>query len=66
VYSSIKKNGINPDSGKILVTGATGGVGSFAVKLLSLMGYSVVASTGSSDQYDYLVDLGANKIIDRA
>jgi acrylyl-CoA reductase (NADPH) len=63
---ALEKNGITPESGKILVTGATGGVGSFAVKLLSLMGYSVVASTGSSDQHDYLTDLGATEIIDRA
>ncbi|TMM47937.1 acrylyl-CoA reductase (NADPH) [Colwellia ponticola] len=63
---ALEKNGITPASGKILVTGATGGVGSFAVKLLSLMGYDVVASTGSSDQHDYLYDLGATEIIDRA
>jgi acrylyl-CoA reductase (NADPH) len=63
---ALEKNGITPKSGKILVTGATGGVGSFAVKLLSLMGYSVVASTGSSTQHDYLTNLGATEIIDRA
>jgi acrylyl-CoA reductase (NADPH) len=63
---ALEKNGITPQSGKILVTGATGGVGSFAVKLLSLMGYTVVASTGSSEQHDYLTDLGATEIIDRA
>lgn len=63
---ALEKNGITPESGKILVTGATGGVGSFAVKLLSLMGYTVVASTGSSAQHDYLYDLGASEIIDRA
>jgi len=63
---ALEKNGITPQSGKILVTGATGGVGSFAVKLLSLMGYSVVASTGSSEQHDYLTNLGATEIIDRA
>ena len=62
---ALEKSGINPQSGKILVTGATGGVGSFAVKLLSLMGYSVVASTGSSKQHDYLYDLGATEIIGR-
>jgi len=62
---ALEKNGITPQSGKILVTGATGGVGSFAVKLLSLMGYTVVASTGSSEQYDYLTNLGATEIIDR-
>jgi len=63
---ALEKNGITPQSGKILVTGATGGVGSFAVKLLSLMGYTVVASTGSSEQHDYLTNLGAAEIIDRA
>ncbi len=63
---ALEKNGITPDKGKVLVTGATGGVGSFAVKLLSLMGYTVVASTGSSDQHDYLTNLGASEIIDRA
>ena len=63
---ALEKNGITPKDGKILVTGATGGVGSFAVKLLSLMGYSVVASTGSSEQHDYLTNLGATEIIDRA
>ena len=63
---ALEKSGITPDSGKILVTGATGGVGSFAVKLLSILGYTVVASTGSSAQHDYLYDLGAKEIIDRA
>ena len=63
---ALEKNGITPKGGKVLVTGATGGVGSFAVKLLSLMGYSVVASTGSSEQHDYLTNLGATEIIDRA
>jgi acrylyl-CoA reductase (NADPH) len=63
---ALEKNCITPDKGKVLVTGATGGVGSFAVKLLSLMGYTVVASTGSKDQHDYLTHLGASEIIDRA
>lgn len=63
---ALEKNGITPESGKILVTGATGGVGSFAVKLLSLKGYTVVASTGSAAQHDYLTALGASEIIDRA
>ncbi len=62
---ALEKSGITPQSGKILVTGATGGVGSFAVKLLSLMGYTVVASTGSNKQHEYLYDLGATEIIDR-
>ncbi|MEI6895077.1 MAG: MDR family oxidoreductase [Colwellia sp.] len=63
---ALEKSGLSPESGKILVTGATGGVGSFAVKLLSLMGYTVVASTGSNSQHHYLYDLGASEIIDRA
>jgi len=63
---ALEKNGLTPESGKVLVTGATGGVGSFAVKLLSLMGYTVVASTGSNEQHDYLTNLGASEIIDRA
>jgi acrylyl-CoA reductase (NADPH) len=63
---ALEKSGLTPDKGKVLVTGATGGVGSFAVKLLSLMGYEVVASTGSTEQHDYLYDLGATEIIDRA
>jgi acrylyl-CoA reductase (NADPH) len=62
---ALEKSGLTPDKGKVLVTGATGGVGSFSVKLLSLMGYTVVASTGSTEQYDYLYDLGASEIIDR-
>ncbi|TYK66987.1 oxidoreductase [Colwellia echini] len=63
---ALEKNGVTPKSGKILVTGATGGVGSFAVKILSLMGYTVVASTGSAAQHNYLKALGASEIIDRA
>ncbi|MBU2871015.1 MDR family oxidoreductase [Colwellia sp. E2M01] len=63
---ALEKQGLTPQSGKILVTGATGGVGSFAVKLLSLMGYTVVAATGSAAQHDYLKALGASEIIDRA
>ena len=62
---ALEKSGISPADGKILVTGATGGVGSFAVKLLALLDYTVVASTGSK-QHDYLYDLGASEIIDRA
>ena len=63
---ALEKSGVTPESGTILVTGATGGVGSFAVKLLSLMGYTVAASTGSKAQHDYLKALGASEIIDRS
>ena len=52
--------------GEVLVTGASGGVGSFAVTILARRGYRVVASTGKADQADYLQSLGAAEIIDRA
>ncbi|MEE3198147.1 MAG: YhdH/YhfP family quinone oxidoreductase [Pseudomonadota bacterium] len=58
-------NGQNPDLGPILVTGATGGVGSFAVDMLSSKGYEVHALTGKPSKRDYLERLGAYKVIDR-
>ena len=58
-------NGQNPDQGPILVTGATGGVGSFAVDMLSSKGYEVHALTGKPSERDYLKRLGAHKVIDR-
>lgn len=63
---ALEKNGITPDSGDILVTGANGGVGSFAIKILSKLGYNVIASTGRLDQTEYLKSLGAQEIIDRS
>lgn len=59
-------HGITPDMGEILVTGASGGVGSIAVALLAKAGYTVVASTGKVNETEYLTGLGANEIIDRA
>ncbi|MFV8817987.1 MDR family oxidoreductase [Haliea sp. E17] len=58
--------GITPDQGEILVTGASGGVGSFAVSLLKAAGFTVAASTGKASEADYLKGLGADTIIDRA
>ncbi|EGG28422.1 Alcohol dehydrogenase [Aequoribacter fuscus] len=58
--------GITPDQGEILVTGATGGVGSFAVCLLAAAGFSVVAATGKLSEEAYLKSLGASAVIDRA
>lgn len=58
--------GIRPDQGEILVTGATGGVGSVAVLLLAKAGFTVVAATGKTSEEGYLKDLGASAIIDRA
>ena len=60
-----EKNGLTPQSGPVLVTGATGGVGSLAVSLLSRRGYMVAASTGKSDAQDYLRQLGASEIVSR-
>lgn len=62
---ALEKQGVTPESGEVLVTGANGGVGSFAIRLLSRLGYRVVASTGRMAESDYLRSLGANEIIDR-
>ncbi|HXR00247.1 MAG TPA: MDR family oxidoreductase, partial [Pseudomonas sp.] len=63
---ALEKNGVTPDKGDVLVTGANGGVGSFSIAILARLGYRVVASTGRVDQSDYLKQLGAAEIIDRA
>ncbi|WP_394180623.1 MDR family oxidoreductase [Marinomonas posidonica] len=63
---ALQKQGVLPEFGDILVTGANGGVGSFAIRLLSRLGYRVVASTGRMSQETYLKSLGAADIIDRA
>ncbi|MFY0732277.1 MDR family oxidoreductase [Pseudomonas sp. NFX15] len=63
---ALEHNGVKPEQGEILVTGANGGVGSFAIALLSRLGYRVVASTGRTSEHDYLKQLGASDIIDRA
>lgn len=57
--------GITPGDGPILVTGATGGVGSVAIDLLAATGYTVVASTGKPDATDHLKQLGASEVIGR-
>lgn len=63
---ALERHGLTPQSGEVLVTGANGGVGSFAIALLARKGYSVVAATGRLAEADYLKRLGANTIIDRA
>ncbi|MBH0063139.1 oxidoreductase [Pseudoalteromonas sp. NZS71] len=62
---ALQKQGITPESGEILVTGANGGVGSFAIYLLNQLGFNVTAATGRLDQSEYLKELGASQIIDR-
>jgi acrylyl-CoA reductase (NADPH) len=62
---ALEKNGVTPESGEILVTGANGGVGSFAITILSKLGYKVVASTGRMNETEYLTKLGASEVIDR-
>jgi len=57
--------GMTPDSGPVLVTGATGGVGSVAVMLLARLGYQVAAVTGKVDQHDFLRNIGASEILSR-
>jgi acrylyl-CoA reductase (NADPH) len=58
--------GVTPDQGEILVTGATGGVGSVAVVLLKKAGFNVAGSTGKASEHAYLTQLGADSIIERA
>lgn len=62
---ALLRNGLQQNQGPVLVTGATGGVGSFAVSILSQLGYRVTASTGKSSQADWLKKLGADEVISR-
>ncbi len=61
----LEQHGIKPEDGNILVTGATGGVGSVAVAILSKLGYSVTAVTGRMAEKEYLETLGASDVIER-
>ena len=63
--NALKKQGIYPEDGDILVTGATGGVGSVSVALLAHLGYNVVASTGKREESEFLKGIGASQIISR-
>jgi acrylyl-CoA reductase (NADPH) len=63
---ALEDQGVKPGSGEILVTGATGGVGSVAIALLGKLGYQVVAATGKLSEEAYLKSLGATSIVDRA
>ena len=63
---ALEDHGVTPGSGEVLVTGATGGVGSVAVALLGRLGYTVVAATGKADEHAYLMQLGASSVIERS
>ncbi len=62
---TLEAHGLTPGKGEVLVTGASGGVGSIAIQLLAKRGYSVVASTRISGDSSYVFDLGAKEILDR-
>lgn len=61
----MQQNGQQPDMGPIVVTGASGGVGSLAIDIFTTAGFDVHAITGSVDQFDYLTELGASQCISR-
>lgn len=63
---ALERHGVTPDQGEVVVTGAAGGVGSFAVALLAKLGYTVAAVTGRPQEADYLQGLGASVVLDRA
>ena len=62
---ALEEHGVTPSDGEILVTGATGGVGSVAIAVLSNLGYKVVALTGRLEEAEYVTKLGASEIISR-
>ena len=62
----MEENGLKPSNGRVVVSGATGGVGSIAVDILSCLGYDVVALTGKESQAEYLKGLGAKEVMLRA
>lgn len=63
--NALRKHGLKPADGPILVTGASGGVGSVAIVLLAKLGYDVVAVSGRKSTHGYLLSLGASKVLDR-
>lgn len=63
---ALEDRGLAPGGRELIVTGATGGVGSIALAVLARLGYDVAASTGKADAHDYLRELGARTIVDRA
>jgi acrylyl-CoA reductase (NADPH) len=62
----LEQNELSPEKGKVIVTGATGGVGSLAIRMLAQLGYHVVALTGKDSEHEYLKKLGASEILPRS
>jgi NADPH2:quinone reductase len=62
----LEQNELSPDKGKVIVTGATGGVGSLGIQMLSQLGYRVVALTGKDSEHEYLKSLGAGEVLARS
>jgi len=62
----MEHNGLKKESGPVIVTGATGGVGSLAVEILASLGYKITALTGKDDQHDFLRSIGAAEVLSRA
>jgi putative YhdH/YhfP family quinone oxidoreductase len=62
---ALQHHGVTPNAGEVVVTGASGGVGTLAVKLLARLGYSVVAVSGKSEKHPWLVELGACRVVSR-
>lgn len=62
----LEQNELSPENGKVIVTGATGGVGSLAIQMLAQLGYYVVALTGKNSEHDYLKSIGAKEILSRS
>jgi putative YhdH/YhfP family quinone oxidoreductase len=62
----MEENGLRPENGRVVVSGATGGVGSLAIDILARLGYEVVALTGKESQADYLKGLGAKEVMLRS
>jgi acrylyl-CoA reductase (NADPH) len=63
---ALERHGLEPGAGDVVVTGAAGGLGSIAIALLARRGYPVTASTGRAETQDYLREIGARTVIDRA
>jgi len=63
---ALERHGLRPGDGEVLVTGAAGGGGSVAIALLSALGHRVAAATGRPEQRDYLIELGADDLVERA